>query len=1035
MNKAIKAVSLALALVMILGVTAVYLSGSAVVGSDGTLTPGPSGDKTGPVGGTTDPSNPALPTPPVDGTTSLEVCKYAEGCWERWVVYDWEIRKTVVEKDGVMVTDYGHLGKVTIPEGETASVFYKVEANRHIVCEEECMGVRGYVTVRNTGPCPTENLKIVDHIQVWDEESCYYDVEVFGIDTSRHPVLAPGEECTYYYEYAFEGVPGMTYRNLACVSITNYDGCDGEERAVGAEDCFTVPGEPHLVEEDETAVVVDEIYCPEDLSCVASDNGPWIFYEPGTAFFSVDVTNLGASCEQDRCLVNKVTLVEQDTCQVREDCAYVSIQTGPCECLTTITVEKTAELVWKKTIEYDWTVNKSFEVVQENDVERVLTADVVLPTGETVKVCYTITADRQVALVEQEFDLMGYVKVCNTGCCPTEGLVIHDVFSVIVNGEKYDYEFDVSTAPMPVLGPGKCFYYPYQVDVTEFLLEVLGEVNGDSVLPEMENRAFAGISNFDGFEGVHYVKAKVGVEAPEPEIEYIDEAATVTDLETFPDGFDVDMVAGPWFLYESGKIEFCKNVTNVDAECGKTYYLNDTAVLVESDTGEVREDSESVVIRTPECECRTTITVEKDAELDWNATVYYQWNLTKDADVENENLRASCVQLDKEESVLLSYEIRACFWLDRVDIAYAVDGYITVCNTGDCPTEGLSVVDKLVIKIGDHYFVTEEFDVDTSAKPVLGAGECYDYPYSVSGYFSVSVSDIEEHTGEENVNSAVLGDFLEMLDITNSAKACITNFEGYGEHCVYDNITVDKPEPIVYYYDECITVEDELACPAGFTCVPDGDYGPWNGTVFGVQENGCYFFNYAVEVTNEDAECNETFYVNNTATLTTCDSETEVSDSASVCITTPECECGGCTRTIGYWKNHDGSGPQDDEITPLIAAAGGTIWLGTPNGAESVAITTAAQAAEYLNKDGDASNGINRLYAQLLAAKLNILSGACDDAVDDTIAAADAFLATHGADDWENLTQEQQQQVNAWKDTLDQYNNGVIGPGHCSDED
>jgi hypothetical protein len=29
------------------------------------------------------------------------------------------------------------------------------------------------------------------------------------------------------------------------------------------------------------------------------------------------------------------------------------------------------------------------------------------------------------------------------------------------------------------------------------------------------------------------------------------------------------------------------------------------------------------------------------------------------------------------------------------------------------------------------------------------------------------------------------------------------------------------------------------------------------------------------------------------------------------------------------------------------------------------------------------------------------------------------------------LTQEQQKEVNDWKDILDDYNNGLIGPGHC----
>ena len=134
----------------------------------------------------------------------------------------------------------------------------------------------------------------------------------------------------------------------------------------------------------------------------------------------------------------------------------------------------------------------------------------------------------------------------------------------------------------------------------------------------------------------------------------------------------------------------------------------------------------------------------------------------------------------------------------------------------------------------------------------------------------------------------------------------------------------------------------------------------------------------------------------------------------------------GCTRTIGYWKNHAGFGPQDDVVTPLLP-----VWLGTAAGAKSVSVTSAAQAVGLLDKSDDASNGINKLYAQLLAAKLNIASGANGSAVSQAIAQADTFLATHAAADWQSLSAAERQSVLAWMSTLDDYNNGRIGPGHC----
>lgn len=133
-----------------------------------------------------------------------------------------------------------------------------------------------------------------------------------------------------------------------------------------------------------------------------------------------------------------------------------------------------------------------------------------------------------------------------------------------------------------------------------------------------------------------------------------------------------------------------------------------------------------------------------------------------------------------------------------------------------------------------------------------------------------------------------------------------------------------------------------------------------------------------------------------------------------------------CTRTIGYWKTHAGFGPQADVVTALLPQ-----WLGTSGGARSVHVTTAALAVSLLDKSGDASNGINKLYAQLLGTKLNIASGADGSAVLQPITQADAFLATHAATDWGSLTSAQRQQVLSWAATFDDYNNGRIGPRHC----
>jgi len=135
----------------------------------------------------------------------------------------------------------------------------------------------------------------------------------------------------------------------------------------------------------------------------------------------------------------------------------------------------------------------------------------------------------------------------------------------------------------------------------------------------------------------------------------------------------------------------------------------------------------------------------------------------------------------------------------------------------------------------------------------------------------------------------------------------------------------------------------------------------------------------------------------------------------------------GCTRTIGYWKTHAGfTGNNADVVTQYLP-----LWLGTANGAKSVQVTTATQAVSVLSMTGGASNGIVKLMAQLLGTKLSIAAGADGSAVASTISAADAFLAQNNAASWSSLTQAKKAQVNAWMTTLDNYNNGLIGPAHC----
>lgn len=117
-----------------------------------------------------------------------------------------------------------------------------------------------------------------------------------------------------------------------------------------------------------------------------------------------------------------------------------------------------------------------------------------------------------------------------------------------------------------------------------------------------------------------------------------------------------------------------------------------------------------------------------------------------------------------------------------------------------------------------------------------------------------------------------------------------------------------------------------------------------------------------------------------------------------------------CTLTQGFWKNHGEAWPVEELILGGI----------TYTKAELLAILRTPPR-------GDATYV---LIHQLIAAKLNVASGADPTAIATVLADADAWLVAHplgskpsGADREAGI---------ALAEALDDFNNGVTGPGHCA---
>ncbi len=119
-----------------------------------------------------------------------------------------------------------------------------------------------------------------------------------------------------------------------------------------------------------------------------------------------------------------------------------------------------------------------------------------------------------------------------------------------------------------------------------------------------------------------------------------------------------------------------------------------------------------------------------------------------------------------------------------------------------------------------------------------------------------------------------------------------------------------------------------------------------------------------------------------------------------------------CTYTMGYWKNHPEAWPVEE------------IEIG--------GVTHTKEEALNILKTPTEGDATYILAYQLIAAKLNIASGADNGSVQGAIDDADAWLTANilGSDP----TDPARAQGIELAEILDDYNNGLLGPSHCEDE-
>jgi hypothetical protein len=148
------------------------------------------------------------------------------------------------------------------------------------------------------------------------------------------------------------------------------------------------------------------------------------------------------------------------------------------------------------------------------------------------------------------------------------------------------------------------------------------------------------------------------------------------------------------------------------------------------------------------------------------------------------------------------------------------------------------------------------------------------------------------------------------------------------------------------------------------------------------------------------------------------DTQTGSSDEAVISVNVPSVCNQGCTLTQGYWKTHSkyGPAPYDDTWAKIgedtLFFHSGKSWM---------------TLFKTPPKGGDA---YLQLAHQYMAARLNVEAGASvPSSVASAMTSAEALFNAVGS----SFNKTQTTQARSLAGVLGSYNEGALGPGHCSE--
>jgi hypothetical protein len=329
--------------------------------------------------------------------------------------------------------------------------------------------------------------------------------------------------------------------------------------------------------------------------------------------------------------------------------------------------------------------------------------------------------------------------------------------------------------------------------------------------------------------------------------------------------------------------------------------------------------------------------------------------------------------LSPGQQFLVNYSVKVD--ATYTDSDWAVSGTISVKNPAS--------MDATLTDVSDVVSLDIVADVDCPSLVVPAEG-------TLTCTYSASLPDASSRT---NTATATLQNYAYDKD-GNGTTSGITDFTGTAD--------VDFSSATITEVDKCIDVSDSYAGSLGTVCYADAPK----------------TFTYSRTI-GPYATCGD-YTVDNTASFVTSDTKTEGSDPWTVNVTVP-C-AGGCTLTPGYWKTHSEFGPAPYDDT----------WAQLPNGASTAFFLSGQTWYQVLWTPPQGGNAYYILAHQYIAAELNMLNGAASTAeVDAALTWAESFFNTYTPSS--KLSKTVRASAISYAELLDNYNNGLVGPGHCSE--